>query len=102
MQALTAVRILGLALAAVGALLALVWFFQRRLIYLPFGGTVPPAASVLPGADEVSFDSWLVWSGPHWAIRRGTRPAAWARHCLWVAMRYDSCGCLSWPPSSAA
>lgn len=29
------------------------WLFQRRLVYLPSGGAVPPAAEVLPGARDV-------------------------------------------------
>lgn len=39
-----------LVLAVVG----LLWVFQRSLIYFP-DGTVPPLASLLPGAEEVSF-----------------------------------------------
>jgi fermentation-respiration switch protein FrsA (DUF1100 family) len=35
--------------------LGLLWAFQRRLIYFPSPGPVPPAAAVLPGAAEVSF-----------------------------------------------
>jgi uncharacterized protein len=37
------------------AALALLWSQQRRLIYLPAPRAVPPAATVLPGAEEVSF-----------------------------------------------
>jgi fermentation-respiration switch protein FrsA (DUF1100 family) len=33
--------------------LALAYLFQRRLIYLPSGGPVPAAATVLPGAHDV-------------------------------------------------
>ena len=58
-------------LAAVVVLLAavgLLWSQQRRLIYLPAPRAVPPAATVLPGAEEVSFptedglrlDGWFV------------------------------------------
>lgn len=36
-------------------LLGLLWVFQRRLIYLPDGGPVPPAGEVIPGARDVSF-----------------------------------------------
>ncbi|MEV4017875.1 alpha/beta fold hydrolase [Nonomuraea angiospora] len=36
-------------------LLALLWVFQRRLIYLPDGAPVPPAAEVVPGARDVTF-----------------------------------------------
>jgi len=45
-------------LVAVAVLLAavgLLWSQQRRLIYLPAPRAVPPAASVLPAAEEVSF-----------------------------------------------
>ena len=38
------------------AVLALIWVFQRRLIYLPTQ-VVPPAGAVLPGAQEVSFET---------------------------------------------
>jgi fermentation-respiration switch protein FrsA (DUF1100 family) len=51
----------GIILLLVAALLAtpvvLLWAFQRRLLYFPAPRTVPPAASVLPGAEEVSFDT---------------------------------------------
>jgi uncharacterized protein len=49
----------GIILLVVAALLAtpvvLLWAFQRRLLYFPTPRTVPPAASVLPGAEEVAF-----------------------------------------------
>ena len=49
----------GVVLLVVAAVLAaslgLLWAFQRRLIYLPSPGPVPPAATVLPGAEDVSF-----------------------------------------------
>ena len=38
---------------AVVLVLALAYVFQRKLIYLPSGGPVPPAAQVLPGARDV-------------------------------------------------
>ncbi len=65
----------GLALAY-GAVLVLAWAFQRRLIYYPVAG-VPPVASVLPGADEVSLrtDDGLVlagWFVPARGAARGT------------------------------
>ncbi|PRX69595.1 hypothetical protein B0I32_102653 [Nonomuraea fuscirosea] len=47
-------------------LLGLLWVFQRRLIYLPDRGPVPPAAEVIPGARDVSFTT-----------RDGLRLAAW-------------------------
>jgi fermentation-respiration switch protein FrsA (DUF1100 family) len=50
---------IGIILLVVAALLlapvALLWAFQRRLIYLPAPRAVPPAAMVLPGAEEVAF-----------------------------------------------
>src|SRR5215475_3090163 len=51
-QALTGVVALAVALAVC---LALIWFFQRRLIYFPADQPVPPAATVLPGAEDVVF-----------------------------------------------
>ena len=49
----------GIILLVVAAVLAasvgLLWAFQRRLIYLPSPGPVPPAAAVLRGASDVSF-----------------------------------------------
>ena len=51
----------GIILLVVAAVLAasvgLLWAFQRRLIYLPSPGPVPAAASVLPGATDVSFET---------------------------------------------
>jgi fermentation-respiration switch protein FrsA (DUF1100 family) len=40
--------------AVLAAAVGLLWVVQRRLIYLP-SGRVPPAASVLPGATDVTF-----------------------------------------------
>jgi pimeloyl-ACP methyl ester carboxylesterase len=49
----------GIILVVVAAVLlapiGLLWAFQRRLIYLPAPRAVPPAASVLPTAEEVTF-----------------------------------------------
>jgi uncharacterized protein len=51
----------GIILLVVAAVLAapvgLLWAFQRRLLYLPAPRTVPPAASVLPGAEEVALET---------------------------------------------
>jgi fermentation-respiration switch protein FrsA (DUF1100 family) len=48
----------GMVLLVMAAVLlappGLLWVFQRRLIYFPSPGPVPPAASVLPGATDVS------------------------------------------------
>lgn len=50
---LATVVAVGLVLALV--MVALLWLFQRRLIYLPTVEEVPAAASVLPGAEDVRF-----------------------------------------------
>jgi uncharacterized protein len=47
--------ILLVVVAVLAAPIGLLWAFQRRLLYLPAPRTVPPAASVLPGAEEVTF-----------------------------------------------
>ena len=49
--------ILLVVAAVLAAFLGLLWAFQRRLIYLPSPGPVPPAATVLPGAEDVSFET---------------------------------------------
>jgi len=57
--------------AVVLLILALVWGFQRRLIYLPDTAAVAPAATVLPGARDVTLETddgvrlgaWLVPAG---------------------------------------
>jgi uncharacterized protein len=49
--------ILLVVVAVLAASLGLLWAFQRRLIYLPSPGPVPPAATVLPGAEDVSFET---------------------------------------------
>jgi len=48
----------GVALLALAMLVALVlvWSLQRRLIYFPYP-VVPSAAGVLPGSEEVAFDT---------------------------------------------
>ena len=62
------VRGVVVALAVVVLLLALVWTFQRRLIYLPAPAPVPAAGTVIPGARDVQLQTsdglvlgaWLV------------------------------------------
>lgn len=44
-------------LATALVVLALAWLFQRRLIYLPSAGRVPPAAELLPGGEDVTFET---------------------------------------------
>lgn len=41
-------------LVLAGAVVGLVWAFQRHLIYFPDSSPAPPAASVLPGARDVT------------------------------------------------
>ena len=48
-------RLLLLSFALIVLLLALLWIFQRRLIYLPLDRAVPPVSQVLPAAEEVRF-----------------------------------------------
>jgi uncharacterized protein len=43
--------------AVLAAPLGLLWLFQRRLLYFPTPDPVPPAASVLPGAEDVTFET---------------------------------------------
>src|SRR6266851_1895190 len=43
--------------AMIAVLLAVTWLCQRRLIYFPGSQDVPPVASILPGAEEISFDT---------------------------------------------
>jgi uncharacterized protein len=51
------VEALWVLVAASVLVLAVIWLFQRRLIYFPLNEPVPPAASVLPTAEEVSFQT---------------------------------------------
>lgn len=48
------VRTVVIGVAVLAVLLALLWLFQRRLIYLPDTSPVPPAAEVLAGAEDVT------------------------------------------------
>jgi hypothetical protein len=50
-------RVTAIVVVPVVVLLVLAWALQRRLIYLPSTGRVPAAGSVLPGAEDVSFDT---------------------------------------------
>jgi fermentation-respiration switch protein FrsA (DUF1100 family) len=72
-------QVLVAAALALAAAVALLWSQQRRLIYLPAPRAVPPAAAVLPGAEEVSFatedglrlDGWFVPPAPAGGLRPG-------------------------------
>ena len=54
MQPWLLAAVAALALALLG--LFLLWYHQRQLIYFP-SQVVPPAAAVLPGSEEVAFDT---------------------------------------------
>lgn len=45
------------AVLLIGLLVALAWGFQRQLVYLPDDGPVPPAPSVLTGAQDVVLET---------------------------------------------
>lgn len=68
MRAAVLVKSVGALVAVVAVVLALVWVFQRRLIYLPDTSTPPPASAVLPGgvdvtlrtADGLDLGAWYV------------------------------------------
>lgn len=47
-------RTVVIVVAVVAVLLALLWIFQRQIIYLPDTSPVPPAAEVLPGGEDVT------------------------------------------------
>lgn len=47
-------KALGLVAIVLGALLLVVWLFQRRMIYFPLEHDLPSAGGILPGASEVS------------------------------------------------
>jgi fermentation-respiration switch protein FrsA (DUF1100 family) len=76
--------ILLVVVAVLLAPIGLLWAFQRRLIYLPSPGPVPPAASVLPGAEDVSFPTadglrlhgWFVPGAVDSPVRPSSRSAA--------------------------
>jgi fermentation-respiration switch protein FrsA (DUF1100 family) len=60
-------RPLLVLIAIAVAFLALLWIFQRRLIYLPFDRRVPPVETILPAAEAVRFATadGLVVNGWH-------------------------------------
>jgi uncharacterized protein len=47
------VRSVAIVVGIVALLIAMLWFFQRRLIYLPDTRSAPPAAHVIAGAEDV-------------------------------------------------
>lgn len=50
-------RLLAVLALLVGVALAVLWVFQRRLIYFPLLQDLPPVRSSLPGAEEVTFET---------------------------------------------
>jgi pimeloyl-ACP methyl ester carboxylesterase len=65
----------GVLVVAVVVLVAGLWLVQRQLVYLPAAGPVPPAATVLPGAQDVvltTADGLALgaWSVPAQGARR--------------------------------
>ena len=67
------------AVAMLAAVVGLLWSQQRRLIYLPAPRAVPPAATVLPAAEEVSFptEDGLRLAG--WFVPAAGPPGRWPR-----------------------
>jgi alpha-beta hydrolase superfamily lysophospholipase len=70
------IRVLIAVVVALVLLIAAIWVFQRKLIYLPDSSPVPAASTVLPGAagvrlqtsDGLELGAWLVppaQPGPH-------------------------------------
>jgi uncharacterized protein len=70
------IAVVAPAVTVLVLLLAAIWLFQRKLIYLPDSSPVPPAGDVLPGASDVRLQTsdglelgaWLVppaQPGPH-------------------------------------
>jgi fermentation-respiration switch protein FrsA (DUF1100 family) len=57
MDALRIGWVLGIVVVAALLFLALLWAYQRSLIYLPDHSGVPPAVAVLAAAEEVSFET---------------------------------------------
>jgi fermentation-respiration switch protein FrsA (DUF1100 family) len=55
--ALVMLRVATAVVVTVVVLVVLAWALQRRLIYLPASGPVPAMDAVLPGGEEVSFDT---------------------------------------------
>ncbi len=54
--------LLVFALLGYGGLLALMYVFQRALLYFPDATRVPPAHAGLPQAEEVELTSWTAKS----------------------------------------
>jgi len=67
------------AVAVLLAVVGLLWSQQRRVIYLPAPRAVPPAATVLPAAEEVSFptEDGLRLAG--WFVPAAGPPGRWPR-----------------------
>lgn len=53
----TVIRAVVILLVLLGFVLAFLWTFQRRLIYFPASGPVPPAPEVVTGARDVTLET---------------------------------------------
>ena len=81
------VGIILLVVAAVlAASLGLLWLFQRRLLYFPTPGPVPPAASTLPGAEDVTFETADGLRLHGWFVPAAGGPATVGRRWRWPAV----------------
>lgn len=69
-------RIVVTVLASILVLLLLVWALQRRLIYLPYSGPVPPADQVLRNAREVTLETEDGLELGAWWVSPQDEPAA--------------------------
>ena len=81
----------------VGLFLALVWIFQRRLIYIPLTHSVPPAGDVLPGAQEILLSTADGLGLGAWVV-----PAAAAEPAAWVIVFNGNAGDRSFRAPLAA
>jgi fermentation-respiration switch protein FrsA (DUF1100 family) len=68
-------QMLGVLAAALLLLVALAWFFQRRMIYFPLEQRVAPVQSVLAGAEEVVFETEDGLRLQGWFVPAGGGPA---------------------------
>ena len=64
--------------ALAGLVVAIAWVLQRRLIYLPLTGRVPPVGQVLPGAEETRLTTADGLTLGAWYVPpRDREPRAW-------------------------
>ncbi len=65
------VRALVIVVSVVAVVIALLWLFQRRLIYFPDTTAVPSADAVLPGAEDVTLTTSDGLELGGWHVRAG-------------------------------